>query len=374
MFKGKRGPAVRFRLFGTPVRIGLGFPLTIVAVPLLFLGERGREPGFLAAWLGLVMVSVLVHEAGHVVALRAYGFHPNVALNAFGGLTSTDEQGHLPPARSILVSLAGPAAGIMLGFTIQSALVPIAGPGVAWFRSASWLVNIGWSLVNLLPIMPLDGGHVVRELVEVASRRRGAAIGWLVAGLGTAVAVAWALADGTDRIWVAVVVVLMIATNVGAFAFTARQRKIQDITIAHEQLMDGDLPTGIATLLPIARSYDTALIPDATYTTLGWALLHERRYVELSELDATRFHANHRQFLVGATAWFRGDLIGAFDLVSHALAESRVEPPDTYFSRVFGRLGEMERLAHHIAYMPGEGAARASVRLQTGLVAAGAST
>ncbi len=64
-----RGPAVRFRLFGTPIRIGLGFPITIVAVPFLLFGERGRDPRFLAAWLALVTVSVLVHEAGHVTAL-----------------------------------------------------------------------------------------------------------------------------------------------------------------------------------------------------------------------------------------------------------------------------------------------------------------
>ena len=114
----QRGPALRFRLFGTPIRIGIGFPLTIVAVPLLLLGERGRDPRFLLAWLALVTVSVLVHEGGHVAALRMYGFRPEVSLNAFGGLTSTEDTGHLRPSRSILVSLAGPAAGIALGIAV----------------------------------------------------------------------------------------------------------------------------------------------------------------------------------------------------------------------------------------------------------------
>ena len=34
----------------------------------------------------------------------------------------------------------------------------------------------------------------------------------------------------------------------------------------HEQLMDGDLTTGIATLLPVALGYETNMIPDEAYT------------------------------------------------------------------------------------------------------------
>ena len=370
MSRRPRGPALRFRLFGTRVRIGLGFPLTILAVPFLFLGDRARDPWFLGAWLALVTVSVLVHEAGHVTALRVFGFRPEVSLNAFGGLTSTDDTGHLSPFRSIVVSLAGPAAGIALGITIESALVPIGGRSVLWLRSASWLVNIGWSLINLLPIMPLDGGHVVRELVELASRRRGAVLAWFLIGTSGVTIAAWLLVAPQQRLWVAIVATLMFATNVGSFAFTERQKKVQAITIAHEQLMDGELAAGIDTLMPFADSHDTRLIPDAAYTTLAWALLHERRFLELSRLDPTRFHTNHRELLDGATAWFRGDLVGAFDLVSSALADGRVQPPDTYFSRVFGRLGEKERLAHHIASLPADASGRAATRLQSGLAAA----
>lgn len=361
-------------MFGTPLRIGIGFPLTIVAVPFLFFGERGRDPKFLAAWLLLVTVSVLVHEAGHVAALRIYGFRPEMSLNAFGGLTSTEETGRLSHFQSIMVSLSGPAAGIAFGITIEAALVPIAGTGVEWVRQASWMVNIGWSLINLLPIMPLDGGHVVRELVEATSRRRGAAIAWLISGLTLAAIGAWALVGGSRAHWVAIVVVLMIATNIRYFAITAQQRKAQSIAVAHEQLMDGDLHGGVATLLPIVLSSESGLVGDEAYTTLAWALLHERRYHDLCQLDPSRFHTNHRRLLDGATAWYRGDMQGALTLVAEALAAGPVEPPDSYFSRVFGRLGEMDRLAHHISVLPTDPTQRerAGTRLRTGLVASGA--
>lgn len=368
----RRGPALRFRLFGTPVRIGLTFPVAIVALPLLFGGELGRSPALLGTWLGLVTVSVLVHEAGHVAALRSFGYQPEVSLNALGGLTSTDDVGHLSPMRSIIVSLAGPAAGIMLGITVEAALIPIGGRTIFWLRTASWFVNIWWSLFNLLPIMPLDGGHVMRELVEITSRRRGAAIGGLITLVVALFALGWWGFGQDYGLWVVIVAGLMIVTNIRYFAFTEHQRKLQTITIAHEQLMNGDHHAGIATLLPYAFSHETHLIPDEAYTTLAWALLHEWRFHELCALDSERFHPNHRRLLDGATAWYRGDLPKALTMVSEALGAGSVDPPDTYFQRTFGRIGEVDRLAQRIGQLPHDDAARAGTRLRTGLVAAGA--
>src|SRR5262249_35535941 len=37
-------------------------------------------------------------------------------------------------------------------------------------------VNLFWALVNLLPIWPLDGGHIVRHVAEAVSPRRGAVV------------------------------------------------------------------------------------------------------------------------------------------------------------------------------------------------------
>lgn len=371
MFRMKqRGPALRFRVFGTPVRIGLSFPIAVLVVPLAFNVPMTRHPWLFGAWALLVTVSILVHEAGHVAALRAYGFRPEVSLNAFGGLTSTAETGRLSPFRSIIVSLAGPAAGMMLGITIESALIPIAGRDIVWFRTLSWLVNIWWSLLNLLPFLPLDGGHVVRELVEVTSRRRGWAVPALLVFLVVLFGGGWWAIGHEHPIVFTIVLILTFATNVGAFAFTREQRVVQTVADAHERLVEGELREGIATLMPIVWSPDSRLVEDDAYTTLAWALLHEHRFTELCALDPGRFHRNHRALLCGATSWYRGDLVGAMNFVSGALAESPVDPPDTYFARVFGRLGEVERLAQRIAQMPLDASVRGGSRLQSGLHAA----
>lgn len=365
-----RGPGLTFRCFGTPVRIGISFPIAILALPLLFGGPLARRADLLIGWLVLVTVSVLVHEGGHVAALRWFGYRSEVSLNAFGGLTSTTTEVRLSPWRSIAVSLAGPLTGIGLAITIEMALIPIGGRNILWIRSASWFVNMWWSLFNLLPIYPLDGGHVLRELVTLASRRRGGSIA-AVAALVVALAVGgwWWLGD--DAPWlVGAAIVLMVATNVGFFAFTARQRTIQEIELAHERLTDGELAEPLATLLPIAWSDQSDLIGEGAYTTMAWALLHEGRFEELEQLDPSRFHPHHSALLVAATAWFRGDLSTAMGLVSESLAHGRVDPPATYFNRTFGRIGELDRLGQRIALLPAESAVRAGVRFHDGVIAA----
>ncbi|NLA35277.1 MAG: hypothetical protein GX868_06270 [Actinobacteria bacterium] len=365
----RRVPAIRFRVFGTPVRIGMSFPLMILALPLLIGGPLGHNPWVLAAWLGLVTVSVLVHEAGHVAALRACGFHPNVALNALGGLTSTDERGTITPWRSIGVSLAGPAAALLLGISVNSALIPINTPEATWFRTASWFVNIWWTAFNLLPIVPLDGGHVSREFVEMASRKRGGTIVALAAATGAIIAAAWWFFGRDYPLLVGGALALMLLTNARFFAFTAKQRRAQDIAIAHEQLTSGDIDGGLRTLMPLIRSQDTWLVGVEAYTTVGWALLHQRRFVDLEQLELGRFHAAHRPLLEGALRWYRGDLTEAIPLVAEALANGRVELPDDYFSCTFGRIGELDLLAAYVSSLPGGAATTVGERMHERVMA-----
>ncbi len=119
-------------------------------------------------------VSIMVHELGHAVAAKAFGLGPiRLVIHGFGGLTSfgvspTHKQG-------VLVSLAGPIAGILLACLsalIGLMLASLGGFGFAtpeygghfllvYTISMMIQVNIFWSLFNLLPIFPLDGGQVM---------------------------------------------------------------------------------------------------------------------------------------------------------------------------------------------------------------------
>ncbi len=109
--------ALRFRLFGFPVEIQLGFWILAIIIGL----RPGRPWTDAALWLGIIFVSIMVHELGHAFAARAYGQSPSIVLHMLGGLTSWAATHELSKKRRILVTLAGPGAGFALGFVAYGA-------------------------------------------------------------------------------------------------------------------------------------------------------------------------------------------------------------------------------------------------------------
>jgi stage IV sporulation protein FB len=160
---------LRFNVLGFPVSVEPWF--WIVAI---FLGIQ-LPPRFLPIWIAAVFVSVLVHELGHAVVSRAYGCRTHIQLYSFGGLTFSDGGGRLSHKQRILLSLAGPFAGFGFAAIVYAfdawVLAPAAPagtlPGLA-ATAAFFLIyiNFYWGLINLLPVLPLDGGHVMESLVH----------------------------------------------------------------------------------------------------------------------------------------------------------------------------------------------------------------
>ncbi len=161
------GPEVR--VAGVPVRI----EWTFVILMALF-GLPLGEANLIVAWLVIVTVSVLVHEFGHAVALRSWGVRSRIVLYGMGGVTIP--AGRTPTRWSrIAVSLAGPATGMVL-LGIPALLLDRSWPAPDPWDDVLVLVvwvNIGYGVLNLLPILPLDGGNVAHELLDAATRGKG---------------------------------------------------------------------------------------------------------------------------------------------------------------------------------------------------------
>jgi stage IV sporulation protein FB len=141
-------------------------------------------------WIGIIFVSILFHEYGHALTARAFGQFPRIELVAFGGLTYP-EGPRLAPLKEFIVVLCGPLASFLL-FVIGTALlqVPqIKDSQAAGILDAFRLINLFWTLVNLFPVLPLDGGQLLRVVLEACFGVKGMKAAMLI-GMGLSFAVA----------------------------------------------------------------------------------------------------------------------------------------------------------------------------------------
>jgi stage IV sporulation protein FB len=220
---------LHFRLFGIPVRVHPMFWLVG-----LILGMNSSDVRGVLLWVAALFVSILVHELGHALTMRGFGIRSSIVLYSFGGL-AIPYAGDAPRyhgARTwgqVLISFAGPGAGFLLVLAILGTLYAVNKGKIIYeplFPSLSGLeimprfilpttiakyqilrvydpsvgeiflqdlfyVNIFWGLVNLLPVFPLDGGHISQELCQAANPRQG--VRWslqLSAAVATIVAAA----------------------------------------------------------------------------------------------------------------------------------------------------------------------------------------
>lgn len=184
---------LHFRVFGIPVRVHPWF--WIISLLMGISGNGPADPMATLEWVAVVFFSILIHELGHAFTQRHFGGRPRITLYSLGGLASCDDCDRSPRSQ-ILISLAGPAAGFLFAAGLLAA-IRLAGHHVeyggfsglvgvfvpAWEPFESRLadrlifdllyVNIFWGLVNLLPIYPLDGGRVSRELFTLNHPRHG---------------------------------------------------------------------------------------------------------------------------------------------------------------------------------------------------------
>ena len=171
----------------------LGFPVHVDITFVLFVGFLGFAQGLaldeLVVWVLLALVSVLLHELGHAVLARRVGASPAITLMAMGGVTTYTPPRELSRLESLGISLAGPAVGLVLGGGLLLARPDEDPPGLVGFAlRAAIFTTLGWSLFNLLPIVPLDGGQALRELLpgDPLTRARRASIVSIVLAVGLA--------------------------------------------------------------------------------------------------------------------------------------------------------------------------------------------
>ncbi|MFN7133774.1 MAG: metalloprotease, partial [Myxococcales bacterium] len=152
---------LHFRLGAFPIVVE---PMFWLSMGLL--GAMGRPPDarYVLVFIAIAFFAVLVHELGHAVAARIFGATSVIRLHGFGGVTLSDRA--LGRWQNVLMSLAGPVAGFLLGSAVMllEHLQPPETRLAAFFVNAAKFTTFGWGILNLIPVLPLDGSHVLLGL------------------------------------------------------------------------------------------------------------------------------------------------------------------------------------------------------------------
>jgi Zn-dependent protease len=126
----------------------------------------------LGLWIaGAAAVLTLLHELGHATAARATGARAEISLDFLAGFASFVPTRTLKRWERAGISLAGPAVqiGVSLAVLFALGIDPLDRHS---FGEHAWSLAIWWTgpvmgLFNLLPILPLDGGHIVQAGLDL---------------------------------------------------------------------------------------------------------------------------------------------------------------------------------------------------------------
>jgi len=161
-FKRRLRIIMRFR-GKIPISIHPAFWIIAAVIGWLY----SQSFGGTVVWVAIIFISVLIHEMGHALMALVFKQKPQISLVAMGGAT-TFEGKNLKFWQQFLITLNGPIFGFLLFFLAWGLIASdiFQQPNILAFLTYVKIINLFWTCVNLLPILPLDGGQLVRIAFE----------------------------------------------------------------------------------------------------------------------------------------------------------------------------------------------------------------
>lgn len=236
-------------------------------------------------WALLVSFSVIAHELGHALALRAFGAKPHIHLVGLGGRTLVEQQVPLEWWQQLLMNLAGPAASLSIG--VVAGLLALGGAhlpdGVVYFSTGLARGNLWWTALNLLPITGLDGGILSSIVLTRVFGRPGFVIAQLLAlALAGVVALFSLMSGGYLGLVLAAFMVLRTLSNLGAWqrgenTDGSKPHALQQVVERAEALYrERKLTEAQFIALGVVEAADTPpLLRSRAHVLLGWIALKE---------------------------------------------------------------------------------------------------
>lgn len=195
---------LRFTLWGIPISIQPSCWIVLALLGGAFRVSDGSDLKQVLIFVAAGVLCLLAHELGHALTARRYtGGTPTITLALMGGVTRPSG---LPRTRAQYFTyvLAGPLAGLLPGLLVALLLglqVGNLGAGISFFLLSPFgldeaipheqmaslvqairdgdlsltmlqlystiiLISVWWSIFNLLPIYPMDGGKLIATVTD----------------------------------------------------------------------------------------------------------------------------------------------------------------------------------------------------------------
>ena len=186
------GKMIRFSLFGVSVSIHPSLWLALAVLGGVLSSTGMQDLLSVSLFVVAGFVCLLSHEMGHALVGRYFaGNCPEVHLAWLGGDCS-HEGVNFTRIQGVLMTVAGPAASLLLGVLSAGVLCVYVGDiPFGLYLSRYFLFNViprealldfaympmvffcnmvavsfWWTVLNLLPVFPLDGGQIMNGLMR----------------------------------------------------------------------------------------------------------------------------------------------------------------------------------------------------------------
>ena len=189
-----------FRVLGFDVKVQSGFVVFMVLIVALY-GSTGN--GSFGLWLaGSIAVLTLIHELGHALTARAAGAEASISLGFLAGYASYRPTREISRAREAWISFSGPGIHILVSVVVLLAIGvnPIDPESFSDSPAtfAIWWAGPAIGLMNLIPVLPLDGGNIATSALDAVVPGRARLYMLYFSIAATAAGAAWLFLSGND--------------------------------------------------------------------------------------------------------------------------------------------------------------------------------
>ncbi len=155
---------LEFHLFKIPIRVEAEFWIVMGLFGFMINQNAAGNQMFLMIALFMMagFISILIHELGHALMVKKYKLPTQIRLSLFHG-SASHPSGILNRKQTFLVILCGPLLQATFGASIYF-LTPHLGLEanlLSYFIETLIGISIYWSVLNCIPVLPLDGGRML---------------------------------------------------------------------------------------------------------------------------------------------------------------------------------------------------------------------